>query len=229
MPDERAATWDDLLAHEAKKQNVSFQLAKAMMDVESQGRPDAVSKRGAIGLMQLMPDTAKELGVDPRDPLQNIRGGVTYLRRMIDLHPNDLEGALRAYNAGPNAQNADQIPETRDYVQRVLARLQGTPAPRRESPVVAGHRAPISPSLQAKVPKIGGPPPAPPAPTHTEPPGLLKTMLLNVSPTTPEGRRNLGGGIGAIGGPMLATLAGAPLGPLGMATTGVLGAMITGG
>lgn len=77
-------------------------LVKAVMMVESGGRPDAVSRKGATGLMQLMPQTAKDLGVDPKDPQQNIEGGSRYLQSMYDRFGR-LELAIAAYNMGPGA------------------------------------------------------------------------------------------------------------------------------
>ena len=97
---------------------------KAVVRAESNFQPDAVSPQGAQGLMQLMPQTAAELGI--RDPMradQNLRGGTRYLRAMIDRF-GDWRHALAAYNAGPHAvERYGGIPpyrETREYVDRVL-------------------------------------------------------------------------------------------------------------
>jgi soluble lytic murein transglycosylase len=97
---------------------------KAVIAAESNFDPAAVSRRGAQGLMQLMPETAAALGVaDPLQPLENVRAGTRYLRLMIDRY-GDLERALAAYNAGPTVVDhyggIPPYPETRDYVQRVL-------------------------------------------------------------------------------------------------------------
>jgi len=110
--------------------DVDPQLVQAVMQAESGYNPRALSAKGAIGLMQLMPDTARLLAIDdPWDPEQNVRGGVLYLKRMLDLFSGDLEFALAAYNAGPNAvlDNAGVPPyaETRDYVRRVLCLYEG--------------------------------------------------------------------------------------------------------
>jgi soluble lytic murein transglycosylase-like protein len=109
----------------ASTHNLSPDLLRSVIQAESAFRPDAVSPVGAQGLMQLMPDTAKELGVvDPFDIRQNIDGGARYLRQMLDRFGGDLKLALSAYNAGPGAveKYEGQVPyaETREYVKRVL-------------------------------------------------------------------------------------------------------------
>ncbi|MFO7707674.1 MAG: lytic transglycosylase domain-containing protein [Desulfobacterales bacterium] len=109
----------------ASTYNLPPELIRSVIQAESAFRPDAVSPVGAQGLMQLMPDTAKELGVvDPFDIRQNIDGGARYLRQMLDRFGGDLKLALSAYNAGPGAveKYEGQVPyaETRDYVKRVL-------------------------------------------------------------------------------------------------------------
>lgn len=110
-------------------------LIKAVIQAESSENPNAVSPKGAVGLMQLMPDTAKELGVDPRDPQQNVEGGTRYLNQMIQKY-GDLRLALAAYNHGPGnvddairkagSANFDAIrqylpTETQKFVPKVLA------------------------------------------------------------------------------------------------------------
>jgi len=103
-------------------------LVHAVVQVESGFNPRALSNKGAMGLMQLMPGTARELEVgDPWDPEQNVRGGTEYLRRMLERFDHDLEKALAAYNAGPEAVSRHAgIPpfaETRDYVRKILCLL----------------------------------------------------------------------------------------------------------
>lgn len=100
---------------------------RSVMQVESAFRPDAVSPKGAIGLMQLMPDTARTLRVDPLDPRQNTEGGAAYLRELLAKYEGDPDQvllALAAYNAGPAAveryHGVPPYPETRQYILRVL-------------------------------------------------------------------------------------------------------------
>lgn len=110
----------------ALQQGLDPNLVEATMFTESNGNPNAVSPKGATGLMQLMPGTAKELGVDPRDPYQNIEGGVRYLKQQVDKY--GVAGGLAAYNAGPgNYQKSggdfNALPnETKAYVPKVMNR-----------------------------------------------------------------------------------------------------------
>ncbi|MFC7394117.1 lytic transglycosylase domain-containing protein [Scopulibacillus cellulosilyticus] len=110
----------------AKKYNVDPKLLQSVIKHESGGNTYCTSPAGAQGLMQLMPDTARALGVsDPYDPKQNIEGGAKYLRHLLDQFNNDPSLALAAYNAGPgNVQKFGGIPpfkETQNYVKNVLA------------------------------------------------------------------------------------------------------------
>jgi len=101
-------------------------LIHAVVRAESAYRHDAVSPKGAVGLMQLMPATAERYGVDNRtDPAQNLRGGSEYLRDLLEMFDKDLQLALAAYNAGENAviRYGNRIPpyaETQDYVRKVI-------------------------------------------------------------------------------------------------------------
>lgn len=129
---ERRLTKYDYLRIAEKKADrygLNPELVKSVIEVESAWNPYARSKKGALGLMQLMPETAKELGVyDPFDPVANIDGGTRYLKYLIDRF-GDLKLALAAYNAGPTVvEKYGKIPpirETQDYVRRVLIQYQG--------------------------------------------------------------------------------------------------------
>ncbi|MBI2219799.1 MAG: lytic transglycosylase domain-containing protein [Acidobacteria bacterium] len=125
------AQYDPLIREHAAREGVRADLVRAVIQTESGFNPFARSSKGALGLMQLMPRTASELGVvDPFDPEQNIRGGVTYLRQLIDRYRNNEELALAAYNAGPTAVDRyGSVPpyrETRNYVARVRGRTAVT-------------------------------------------------------------------------------------------------------
>jgi soluble lytic murein transglycosylase len=120
----RIGHYDGLIGVTAARLEVQPALVKAVIAAESNFDPAAVSHKGAQGLMQLMPSTARALGVeDPLYPPDNVEGGTLYLRRMIDRY-GDLERALAAYNAGPRAVDRyGGIPpyaETQAYVRRVL-------------------------------------------------------------------------------------------------------------
>lgn len=126
------SAYDEYFALAAATYQVSEDLLKAMAKAESDFDPDCVSSAGAIGIMQLMPDTAASLGVtDPYDPKQNIMGGADYISQQLDrfaAYPNGVELAIAAYNAGPDAviRAGYQIPqneETPAYVQNVLGYL----------------------------------------------------------------------------------------------------------
>ena len=108
-----------------KRYNIDPNLIKAIIRAESGFDRYAVSKKGAQGLMQLMPDTAREMRVsDPFNPEQNIAGGVRYLRKLLKMFDGNLVLSLAAYNAGPGqvirAGGVPRISETRRYIQRVL-------------------------------------------------------------------------------------------------------------
>jgi hypothetical protein len=118
-------------------------LVAAVISVESEFNPRAVSRRGALGLMQLMPTTAAMLGVrDAFDPHQNVDGGARHLRALLDRFSNDVPLALAAYNAGPQAviryRGVPPFPETRAFVARVMHRAGAVALP---TPAVA-HAAP---------------------------------------------------------------------------------------
>jgi soluble lytic murein transglycosylase-like protein len=111
----------------AARFDLSPALLEAVVWQESRWQENALSPKGARGLAQLMPGTARYLGVDPRDPFQNLEGGARYLREQLDRFGGDLEKALAAYNAGPGrvarAGGIPNIRETQAYVAAVLGRL----------------------------------------------------------------------------------------------------------
>ena len=130
------ARWQPQLASLAARYDLSPSLIEALVWQESRWNPAATSPKGAHGLAQLMPGTARQLGVDPRDPAANLEGGARYLRQQIDRFGGDIEKALAAYNAGPGrvekAGGVPNIPETRAYVAAILGRLsQPLPSPAR--------------------------------------------------------------------------------------------------
>jgi soluble lytic murein transglycosylase-like protein len=122
----RATRYDGIIEAEAKSAGVEANLLRAVIAVESGFNSRAVSKRGAVGLMQLMPATATRFGVSNRyDPLQNVRGGALYLGFLIKRFRQNVNLALAAFNAGEYAvdRSAGQIPsfiETLEYVPKVL-------------------------------------------------------------------------------------------------------------
>jgi soluble lytic murein transglycosylase-like protein len=122
---------EDLIRSAALKHQVSAAFVKSIIAAESNFNPNAVSMRGAIGLMQLMPDTARQFGADPAIPAQNIEAGTRYLKFLINKYRrsrNPLSSAIAAYNAGPGAvdryRGVPPFRETRGYVVRVRAYLQ---------------------------------------------------------------------------------------------------------
>lgn len=121
----RDGNYDRYIAEAARTHGVSFSLIKAVIRAESNFDPYAVSRVGACGLMQIMPPTARDLGIsDPFDPRENILGGTRYLSHLLNQFAGSVPHALAAYNAGPaRVQSANGVPrieETRDFVQRVL-------------------------------------------------------------------------------------------------------------
>ena len=121
--------YDSMIRKASERYGVDYALVKAVIKAESNFDPQAISRAGAKGLMQLMPGTAKALGVsDSFHPADNIEGGIRHLRYLIDLFNGNLQLVLAAYNAGEEAVfRYDGIPpyqETRIYVQRVLEYFQ---------------------------------------------------------------------------------------------------------
>ncbi len=120
--------YDGLIDKHARQAGLSAALLRAVVRKESAFNPCAVSRAGAKGLMQLMPETAEMLGVaDPFDPEENLRGGSQFLKMMLDRYGGDVALALGAYNAGPGRvdklRKVPAIPETQDYVRTILGSM----------------------------------------------------------------------------------------------------------
>jgi soluble lytic murein transglycosylase-like protein len=122
---ERGQAYDDIIGEHSRTHGVRPDLVKAVMQVESAFNQFARSPKGALGLMQLMPATMRQYSVtNPFDPAENVRGGVAYLRHLLDRYKNDETLALAAYNAGPGAvdkyrQTVPPYRETRNYVAQI--------------------------------------------------------------------------------------------------------------
>lgn len=212
---ERPATWHDIIDYEAKKQGVDPRLVHAVVKTESDYNPAATSPAGAVGLMQLMPATAAKWKVDPADGVQNIRGGVSELKALLDEHHGDVTLTLRRYNGSPRASAA----ATQPYVDTVLKHLHAAQQP------TPGE----DPS--APPPTIGHPPPAAPESWKDWTIRQGKEMAASFDPRTSTGRQNLAGGVGAAGLTTLATATAPvslPLLGLGAAVAGVVGAFAGG-
>lgn len=121
------AQWQPRVAELAAKYDLSPALLEAVVWQESRWNTGAVSPVGARGLTQLMPGTARQMGVNPHDPSANLEGGARYLRLQLDAFEGDIEKALAAYNAGParvvRAGGVPAIRETQLYVSSIMARL----------------------------------------------------------------------------------------------------------
>jgi soluble lytic murein transglycosylase-like protein len=141
----RAGMYEDLIVEHARLNGVRPSLVRAVVQVESGFNPSAISPKGALGLMQLMPATAQQFHVgNPFNPSENVRAGVAYLKELLTRYNNKEELALAAYNAGPGAvdRHGQSIPpyrETRSYVSRI-SQMAVEPLPVRP-PVTRIYRA----------------------------------------------------------------------------------------
>lgn len=126
-----SSEYDGIITEASKKYNVPEDLIKAVIKQESNYSKDAISSKGAVGLMQIMPDTATTLGIDLEklnDPYTNIMGGTKYLSSMLERYDGRLDLSLSAYNAGPNLvdklQRIPNIAETQNYVKNIINYLR---------------------------------------------------------------------------------------------------------
>lgn len=147
------ADLNEVIGAASSRNNIDPDLVRSLIRAESGFNPKAISPKGAQGLMQLMPQTAAQLGVeDPLDPGANVEGGTRYLKTLLGLYNNDLIKALAAYNAGPQRvtqyRGVPPYSETRTYVARVLSDFhrkklaQQDRGRRRETVQSAKHPAP---------------------------------------------------------------------------------------
>jgi soluble lytic murein transglycosylase-like protein len=130
----RAAVYDGVIREQADLHGVDANLVRAVIQAESAYNPKAVSVKGAMGLMQLMPTTAAEYGVrNAFDPVENIKAGVAYLKSLLVKYRENIELTLAAYNAGPGAvkKYGGTVPpykETKNYVQKIRGAVETAPA-----------------------------------------------------------------------------------------------------
>jgi soluble lytic murein transglycosylase-like protein len=186
-----------LIEDAAKQESLDPKLLRAVVGQESAFRPCAASAKGAQGLMQLMPETAAELGVaNPFDPKQNLDGGARFLKQLIDKYKGDLPQALGAYNAGP--KTADQsggvpdLQETRDYVDSILAKAGLKPADGSATKPAEPPANPAKPADATAKPADAaakpGEPPVKPPDTPVKPAGApAKPAAPSANPPTKPG------------------------------------------
>jgi soluble lytic murein transglycosylase-like protein len=138
--------YDNIVRDAAERHQLDPALVKAVISTESGWNPHAVSRKGAMGLMQLIPGTAQRYGVDnPYDPAQNVEGGTKYLKALLDRYDGDVNKSLAAYNAGEHAVDRSggvpAIPETLRYVRKVNAYFQ--PGSGRNSSLWSPRKTPV--------------------------------------------------------------------------------------
>jgi hypothetical protein len=150
-------TLKELVSVASTNNNIDPDLVMTLIGVESGFDANAVSPKGALGLLQLMPRTATRLGVtDPLDPAANLQGGTRYLRELLDRYHNDLAKALAAYNAGPGRveqyHGVPPYPETQSYIAKVIydlhrkkvARVLAHPDLRSKRPALKNSKSPAA-------------------------------------------------------------------------------------
>ncbi|MGD0667122.1 MAG: transglycosylase SLT domain-containing protein [Bryobacteraceae bacterium] len=183
-----------LIEGAAKQQSLDPKLLRAVIGQESGFRPCAVSVKGAQGLMQLMPETAAELGVaNPFDPKQNLDGGARYLKQLIEKYKGDLPQALGAYNAGPKTVDESggvpDVEETREYVDAILANagLKPADAPAKPGGAAAKPADPAAkPGDSPAKPADASPKPAEPSAKATVTPGSPPAKPVGASAGAPD-------------------------------------------
>lgn len=231
----RPATWEDIVRAEAETQKVPADLALAVARRESSMNPDAIGDGGkAVGMFQLHPGAATDTGVDRADPVQNIRGGVGYLRQQLVRYNGDVSKALHAYNGG--AEHVDKgtvSPQAQAYAAGILADLSG--AARAAQAGSAGQvgptaaiGAPTTPTAsrpQTTAQRLRAMPTASQAAAAA--PSLRETFTKPFDPRTPEGRTNDVAMLGSIAG--AAITRGLPVGPLAATVARVLSPALVAG
>lgn len=155
--------FESMIKNASVRHQVPEELVKAVIKVESNYNPQATSHMGAMGLMQLMPGTARDLGVTrPYDPAQNINGGTKYLRELLDRYDGDVPKAVAAYNCGPGNVERGRLPqETRSYLKLVSQYYGGSRNLRK-------GRAVLTPPVPKTAPQEVSPAPREVAPTTQE-------------------------------------------------------------
>src|SRR5262252_7546813 len=205
----------DLIGEEADRAGVPRALAFAVAQQESGDdfnptaiNPTAVNGEHAVGTFQLLPSTARTLGVDPHDPRQNVQGGIKYLRQLLDAHQGDIDGVLADY--GGVKRDTSYVPAVRQRMERWRTQLATQPS--------------------------GVTPPAQPPVDETPAPGtfaanhpFLNSVIQGFDPHELEGRHNIAGGVGAAVGGGLGALTAPVTGPWGARVGSVAGAALGGG
>lgn len=191
--EERPATTEEIITAYAKMHKIPPALALSVAEQESGFDNTAVSNKGARGIFQLMPDTAKDLGVDSDDPLQNIQGGIKYLKQLSDKYNGDVTKTLQAYNGGMgNVDRGTISSDAQIYATDVMRRLSTrmrtqatTPAPTFAGAVTTTAITPVKAALTAApaAPAQGAPPAGTPLP-----PGATAGMLPSDTKTAPGQR-----------------------------------------
>ncbi len=225
MP-ERPATFRDIITAEAKAARVPPELALAIVEQESKFDPRAKSPKGALGLMQLMPETAARYGlIDPYEPMGNIRTGLKHFRGLLDKYKGDARLSLAAYNAGEKIVDrmgdVPNYPETQEYIRRILGAVRpaGAAGAPEKRAIGTGALPPEALGIAPPAPAQWRPgavpaPNAPPPPTVGEGPSTFAQIRRATLPIA-----------GAVVGGAKGAALGAPAGPVGVAAGGVVGAM----